>query len=62
MFKLIMKNILIDPIKGLEEPRRWALWTVIGRQEAAGRLSAEEAEQAREALRLMARVYNPRRG
>jgi len=62
MFNLIMRNILVDPERGLEEPRRWALWTVIGRHEAAGRLSAEEAGKAREALRLMVRVYNPHRG
>lgn len=59
MFKLIMLNILRTPTEGLAEDRRWALWQAIGRHEAAGRLSADKAEEAREALRLMVRVYNP---
>ena len=62
MFKLIMLNIHQDPANGLAEDRRWALWQAIGRHEAAGRLSADEAGKAREALRLMVRVYNPHRG
>jgi len=59
-FKLIMLNIHRDPINGLAEDRRWGLWQAIGRHEAAGRITAEEAHKAREALRFMTRVYNPR--
>lgn len=58
-FKLIMLNIYRDPMNGLDEDRRWGLWQVIGRHEAAGRITAEEAQKAREALHLMVRVYNP---